>query len=68
MKTLKQYIIDRKEHDPEFSQGYDSGFEQFKIEVMLKAAREGAGLTQEQFAQKLKTKKSAISQQFPILR
>ncbi|MDZ7640647.1 MAG: helix-turn-helix transcriptional regulator [Desulfurivibrio sp.] len=41
--------------------GYESGYEKFKIGVMFKIAREEAGLTQEQLAEKLKTKKTAIS-------
>ncbi len=61
MSDLKKYIKNRKSRDPEFANGFDSGYEQFKIGVMLKIAREEAGLTQEQLAQKLQTKKSAIS-------
>ena len=61
MSDLKKYISKRKARDPEFARGYDSGYEQFKIGVMLKMAREEAGLTQEQLAKKLDTKKSAIS-------
>ncbi len=61
MKTLKKYIAVRRECDPKFAKDYDKGYEQFKIGVMLKSAREEAGLTQEQLAEKLKTKKSAIS-------
>lgn len=61
MKTLKKYIATRKARDPKFSKDYEKGYEQFKIGVMLKVAREEAGLTQEQLAEKLKTKKSAIS-------
>lgn len=61
MKTLKKYIVTRKEHDPKFAEDYEKGYEQFKIGAMLKMAREDAGLTQEELAQKLKTKKSAIS-------
>ena len=61
MKSLKNYIVTRKNHDPDFSKDYDKGYEEFKIGSMLKAAREEVGLTQEQLAQKLKTKKSAIS-------
>lgn len=61
MKTFKKYITNRKERDPMFAKDYDKGYEQFKIGVMLKIAREEAGLTQEQLAEKLKTKKSAIS-------
>jgi HTH-type transcriptional regulator/antitoxin HipB len=61
MKTLKKHITTRKEYDSKFAKDYDKGYEQFKIGVMLKIAREQAGLTQEQLAEKLKTKKSAIS-------
>jgi HTH-type transcriptional regulator/antitoxin HipB len=61
MSDLKKYIKNRKSRDSEFANGFDSGYEQFKIGVILKNAREEAGLTQEQLAQKLQTKKSAIS-------
>ncbi len=61
MKTLKQYIVNRKAEDSDFAKGYDKGYENFKIGVMLKVAREEAGLTQEQLAKKLNTKKTAIS-------
>lgn len=61
MKTLKNYIKDRQDNDPKFAEGFETGYEEFKIGVMLKSAREDAGLTQEELAQKLQTKKSAIS-------
>jgi HTH-type transcriptional regulator / antitoxin HipB len=61
MKTLKKYISNRKKHDPRFARNFDESYEQFKIGVILKIAREEAGLTQEQLAEKLNTKKSAIS-------
>ncbi len=61
MSDLKKYIEKRKASDPEFFENYETGYQEFKIGVMLKMARESAGLTQEQLAQKLKTKKSAIS-------
>ncbi len=61
MKTLKSYVVKRKSIDPAFAKSYESGYEEFKIGVMLKVAREEAGLTQEQLAQKLNTKKTAIS-------
>jgi len=61
MSDLQRYIEKRKARDPEFASEYESGYQQFKIGVMLKMAREEAGLTQEQLARKLKTKKSAIS-------
>ena len=61
MKNLNAYISERKSKDPKFAKGFDSGYQDFKIGVMLKAAREEAGLTQEQLAKKLNTKKTAIS-------
>ncbi len=61
MSDLEAYIQERKKVDPEFAHNFESGYQKFKIGVMLKLAREDAGLTQEQVAQKLHTKKSAIS-------
>lgn len=61
MSDVKKYINKRKKTDPKFADGFESGYEQFKIGVMLKIAREEAGLTQEQLAEKLQTKKTAIS-------
>jgi DNA-binding XRE family transcriptional regulator len=61
MSDLKKYVKKRKKRDPEFADGYDIGYEEFKIGVILKAARKEAGLTQEQLAKKLHTKKTAIS-------
>jgi HTH-type transcriptional regulator / antitoxin HipB len=61
MSDLQKYIKIRKKRDPEFVKGFDTGYEQFKIGVLLKQAREEAGLTQEELAVRLDTKKSAIS-------
>lgn len=61
MSDLTRYINKRKSRDPVFAKGFDSGYADFKIGVLLRSAREKAGLTQEQLAHKLKTKKSAIS-------
>ena len=61
MSDLKKYVAGRKRKDKEFAEGYDVGYEQFKIGVMLRQAREKAGLTQEELARRLKTRKSAIS-------
>ncbi|OGP60941.1 MAG: transcriptional regulator [Deltaproteobacteria bacterium RBG_13_61_14] len=61
MSDLKRYIAERKKRDKPFAQGYDEGYEQFKVGVMLRQAREAAGLTQEELARRLKTKKTAIS-------
>jgi HTH-type transcriptional regulator / antitoxin HipB len=62
MGDLKKYIHERKRRGRNFAEGYDEGYEQFKIGVVLKHARESAGLTREELARRLKTKKTAISQ------
>jgi HTH-type transcriptional regulator/antitoxin HipB len=61
MSELTRYVEKRQKRDKSFAEGYAVGYEQFKIGVMLRQAREAAGLTQEEVAQKLRTKKSAIS-------
>jgi len=61
MNDLKKYISDRKKTDKNFAEDYDKGYEQFKVGVLLREARESAGLTQEELARRLKTKKTAIS-------
>ena len=61
MSDLQKYIKTRKSRDPEFANGFDSGYEQFKIGVLLKQARLDAGVTQEEIASRLHTKKTAIS-------
>ncbi|MFZ1700072.1 MAG: helix-turn-helix transcriptional regulator [Pyrinomonadaceae bacterium] len=61
MSDLKKFIEEQKRLDPEFAEGYDEGYENFKIGVLLQMSREQAELTQEEVAQKMGTKKSAIS-------
>ena len=61
MMTLDDYINERKKRDPEFARDFDEGYEQFKIGIILREMREEAGFTQQQLADKLNTKKSAIS-------
>jgi len=61
MSDVKRYIEKRKKYDMEFAQEYEAGYAEFKIGVILRQARESAGLTQEEVARKLRTKKSAIS-------
>lgn len=61
MSDLKKYISERKRRDKKFADGFDEGYEQFKVGVILRQARESAGLTQEELARRLKTKKTAIS-------
>ncbi|MCP4659617.1 MAG: helix-turn-helix transcriptional regulator [bacterium] len=61
MSDLRRYIGQRKARDPEFAEDFDSGYADFKIGVVLRQAREDAGLTRDQLAQKLHTRKSTIS-------
>lgn len=61
MDDLEKYIEKRKKSSPEFAKDFESGYKDFKIGLLLKQARLEAGLTQEDIAQKLHTKKSAIS-------
>jgi len=61
MSDLQKYINKRKKTDKEFEKNFDSGYTDFKIGEMLKQARKESGLTQEQIALELHTKKSAIS-------
>ena len=55
------YINKRKKSDKAFAEGYDEGFDEFKIGIMLKEAREKSGLTQEELARRVKTTNSARS-------
>jgi len=61
MDDLEKYIEKRKKQSSDFSESFEIGYENFKIGVLLKQAREEAGITQEELAEKLHTKKSAIS-------
>ena len=61
MGDLKRYVADRRRRDPSFNEGFDNGYEQFKIGVLLRQAREEAGLTQEQLALRIGSKKTAVS-------
>jgi len=61
MSDLKKYIAKRKSTDAEFAKNLDEGYQEFKIGEMLKMARKETGLTQEDVANALHTKKSAIS-------
>lgn len=61
MSDLQKYIEKRKKSDPDFAESYDEGYKNFKIGVILKQTRLEKGYTQEQLAQLLNTKKTAIS-------
>jgi ribosome-binding protein aMBF1 (putative translation factor) len=61
MNDVNRYIQKRAERDAEFAYNFEAGYAEFKIGVILRQAREKAGLTQEEVARRLRTKKSAIS-------
>jgi len=58
---LDKYISRRKRTDKKFAENFESGYQEFKVGVLLRQAREQAGITQEVLAQRTKTRKSAIS-------
>ena len=61
MSDLKKYIEKRKVTNPEFAEGFEEGYENFRIGIMLKQARLDAGLTQDEVASAIGTRKTAIS-------
>lgn len=61
MSDLQRYVKDRIIKDAEFASGYEDGYANFKLGVLLREAREAAGLTQEEIAMQLGTKKSTVS-------
>jgi len=62
MSDVKQYIEKRKETDPEFAEGFESGYASFKIGVILARAREETGMTIEELARRLNWNQSTIFQ------
>jgi len=61
MSDLEGYIERRKQRDEAFAEDFEEGYADFKIGILIRQAREKAGLTQEQLAQRIQTKKTAIS-------
>ena len=61
MSNLHDYIENRKLRDEEFALNYDVGYEEFKIGFIIKELRMKEGMTQEELAEKMHTKKSVIS-------
>ena len=57
----KKYINKRKVSNPDFAESFDEGYENFRIGVLLKQARLEAGLTQDDIAHVIGTRKTAIS-------
>lgn len=61
MSDVARYIEKRQAVDAEFALNFEEGYANFKIGVLLRQAREAAGLTQEEVAHRLQTQKSVIS-------
>ncbi len=61
MDDLDKYLKIRKIMFNDFSDKVVEEYEGTKIGIVLREARKDAGLTQEEIAKKLNTKKSAIS-------
>jgi HTH-type transcriptional regulator / antitoxin HipB len=61
MDDLDRYVLERDAWDPGFADGLRRDSAAFRIGVRLQVAREAAGMTQQQVAQRLGTHKSAIS-------
>ncbi len=61
MSDLQKYVENRVLKDAAFAEGYVEGYANFKLGILLRQAREAAGLTQEDLAERLGTPKSTIS-------
>ncbi len=61
LSDLEKYIERRKTRDKIFAENYEDGWHDFKIVLMIREAREQAGLTQKQLAERLQVKSPIIS-------
>ena len=61
MSDLKKYVAERKRRYWEFAEDSTRATHSSKIGATLRKAREAAGLSQVELANRLKTKKTAIS-------
>ena len=59
--SFDDYISAKCKNDKDFEKEFNSGYEEFKIGAMMKEMRLEKGMTQEELAEKMKTKKSVIS-------
>jgi HTH-type transcriptional regulator/antitoxin HipB len=61
MDDLDRMIARLKAQDPEIAENFERGYQAFRLGAMLQLAREDSGMTQQQVAERLGTKKSAVS-------
>ena len=68
MSDVERYIEKRKKQNPHFAKDYESGYQIFEFSVMLREARERAGVTQESIAKKLCTRNLPFRESKTILK
>ena len=61
MDDLDRSIEGRKNLDKKFADGFEEGYESFKVGVLLCLSREETGLTKQEMAIKLGTTRSVIT-------
>ena len=61
MDDLDTHIEEFKSSNPDIADGFELGYEDFKIGAILKMTREESGFTQEEIAVKIGTYKNNIS-------
>ena len=61
MNDLEKYITKRENKSPGFQKAVMDEFNNLKIGSQIKELRTKKGMTQEEFAKKMKTTKSAVS-------
>ena len=61
MSDFRQYLEERKRNDPVFAEEFEQHYESFKLNVMLRQLRSESGISQQELADIIGTKKSTIS-------
>ena len=68
MSDLKNYVSKRKAYDLEFSQGYEEGYQSFKIGILSKQAQEKPSLVDEEATEKVHTRRKIHTKRLTISR
>ena len=61
MSDFREYLEERKRKDPVFAEEFEKHYESFKLNVMLRQLRTESGISQQELADMIGTKKSTIS-------
>ena len=61
MDDLERYIKKRKKKSKTFALHFENGYQEFKVGVMLQQLRQNSGLSQNDLADKIQMKRTAIS-------